>query len=122
MEQKTYPVILTPIAIENVKKFQGDNPEGCLRLGVRGGGCSGFQYNIALDYPKDDDIIYFQEDVQVAIDPNSLSFLKGSTLDYKHELNSQGFQFENPNVVSSCGCNSSFRVVEGGCDAGESAI
>lgn len=116
--EDSVPVTLTSQAIQGVKSFQNGNTDGVLRLGVRGGGCSGFQYAIALDYAKEDDIVYQQEDISVAIDPLSLPYLKGSILDFKNEINNSGFQFENPNVVSSCGCNSSFRVKEGeGCDS-----
>jgi iron-sulfur cluster assembly protein len=117
-------VILTDKAIESVKRFRGDQG-GVLRLGIKGGGCSGFQYALALDHPQDEDIIYEQGDVQIAVSLDAVSLLKGSTLDFKETVEEAGFVFENPNATGGCGCGSSFRVDEQqGCDSstGESPV
>jgi iron-sulfur cluster assembly protein len=85
--------------------------EGGLRLGVKGGGCSGLSYAIGFDsLPRDRDHIFNFEDVRVFIDPKSFVYLKGMTLDYEETLIRQGFNFLNPNSTKSCGCGSSFSV------------
>jgi iron-sulfur cluster assembly protein len=85
--------------------------EGGLRLGVKGGGCSGLSYAVAFDaHPRERDNIFNFEDVRVFIDPKSFVFLKGMTLDYEETLIRQGFNFINPNSTKSCGCGTSFSV------------
>jgi iron-sulfur cluster assembly protein len=83
--------------------------EGGLRLGVQGGGCSGFSYVIRFDsQPRERDRIFQFGDVRVFIDPKSFVYLRGITLDWEDTLMRQGFVFENPNAKKSCGCGSSF--------------
>jgi len=85
--------------------------EGGLRLGVKGGGCSGMSYSITFDaQPRERDNIFNFEDVRVFIDPKSFVYLRGMTLDYEETLMRQGFNFINPNSTRSCGCGSSFSV------------
>ena len=85
--------------------------EGGLRLGVKGGGCSGLSYAIAFDaQPREGDNIFVFDGVRVFIDPKSFVYLKGMTLDYEETLMRQGFMFLNPNSQRSCGCGSSFSV------------
>ncbi|MFB3916483.1 MAG: HesB/IscA family protein [Terriglobales bacterium] len=85
--------------------------EGGLRLGVQGGGCSGFTYGIQFDtHPRERDRIFQFEDVRVFVDPKSFIYLKGITLDYEETLMRQGFVFRNPNASKSCGCGSSFST------------
>ncbi len=85
--------------------------EGGLRLGVKGGGCSGMSYSITFDArPRATDNIFPFEDVRVFIDPKSFVYLRGMTLDYEETLIRQGFNFINPNSSRSCGCGSSFSV------------
>src|ERR671921_2636622 len=106
-------VELTDIAAEKVRAFmQGQTAEGDigLRVGVRGGGCSGFQYSLALDEQRDDDQVFDHEGIKVLVDPASLRYVDGSTVDYTESLMGAGFEVQNPNVVASCGCGSSFRV------------
>ena len=107
-------VNLTDIATEKVKAFldtEGAAQSGAgLRVGVRGGGCSGFQYSLALDEPRDDDQVFEYEGIKVLVDPASLRYVDGSTVDYTESLMGSGFEVQNPNVVASCGCGSSFRV------------
>ena len=108
-------VILTDIAAEKVKAFmEGQSAAGDigLRVGVRGGGCSGFQYALALDERRDDDHVFDTSGIAVLVDPASLRYVEGSTVDYTENFMGSGFEVSNPNVVASCGCGSSFRVAE----------
>jgi iron-sulfur cluster assembly protein len=109
-------VTLTDIAAEKVREFMnGQNAERDavgLRVGVRGGGCSGFQYALALDEKRDDDHVFDSSGIRVLVDPASLRYVEGSTVDFTESFMGSGFEVSNPNVVSSCGCGSSFRVAE----------
>jgi iron-sulfur cluster assembly protein len=108
-------VILTDIAAHKVRDFmagqQAENGVG-LRVGVRGGGCSGFQYALALDEQRDDDHIFETSGIKVLVDPASLQYVDGSTVDFTESFQGSGFEVTNPNVVASCGCGSSFRVAD----------
>jgi iron-sulfur cluster assembly protein len=85
--------------------------EGGLRLGVKGGGCSGLSYSITFDtHPRERDRIFTFGGVRVFVDPKSFIYLHGMTLDYEETLMRQGFNFINPNSSRSCGCGSSFSV------------
>ena len=85
--------------------------QGGLRLGVRGGGCSGLSYNIRFDtQPRERDRIFQFDDVRVFVDPKSFIYLHGMTLDYEETLMHQGFVFKNPNSAKSCGCGTSFSA------------
>ena len=91
----------------------GSDAEGqALRVTVRGGGCSGFQYALALDQPKDDDHVFDHAGVSVVVDKVSMQFVLGSEVDYVDGLQGAGFTVNNPNVVAACGCGSSFQVKE----------
>src|ERR1700761_7883423 len=82
-----------------------------LRLAVTGGGCSGFQYNFALDETRmDDDLVLERDGATVLIDPVSLDFLVGAEIDFTDDLIGQAFKVNNPNATSSCGCGTSFSV------------
>lgn len=81
-----------------------------LRVAVRGGGCSGFQYALAFDSAKADDNVFTVEGVSVVVDKVSMQFVFGSEVDYVEGLQGAGFQVNNPNVVAACGCGSSFQV------------
>ena len=83
-----------------------------LRVGVRGGGCSGFQYQLAFDEQRDGDIVFESHDLKLLVDEESLPFVRGSVIDYEESLQGAGFKVNNPNVVAACGCGSSFRVAE----------
>jgi iron-sulfur cluster assembly protein len=83
-----------------------------LRVGVRGGGCSGFQYQLAFDEQRDNDIVFESQGLKLLVDQESLQFVRGSTIDYEESLQGAGFKVNNPNVVAACGCGSSFRVAE----------
>ena len=81
-----------------------------LRVAVEGGGCSGFQYDIRLDAPADDDLILEGKGQRVLVDPVSLPFLEGAVIDFADELIGARFTIENPNAASSCGCGTSFSI------------
>jgi iron-sulfur cluster assembly accessory protein len=82
-----------------------------LRLAVTGGGCSGFQYNFALDDARmDDDLVVERDGATILIDPVSLDFLKGAEIDFSNDLIGAAFKVNNPNAESSCGCGTSFSV------------
>jgi iron-sulfur cluster assembly accessory protein len=81
-----------------------------LRVAVAGGGCSGFQYDIRLDEPADDDLVLEKEGQRVLVDPVSLPFLSNAVIDFADELIGARFVIENPNATSSCGCGTSFSI------------
>ena len=83
-----------------------------LRVGVRGGGCSGFQYQLAFDEQRENDAVFESQGLKLLVDSESLPFVRGSTIDYEESLQGAGFKVNNPNVVAACGCGSSFRVAE----------
>jgi len=83
-----------------------------LRVGVRGGGCSGFQYQLAFDQQHEGDAVFESHGLRLLVDNESLPFVSGSTIDYEESLQGAGFKVNNPNVVAACGCGSSFRVAE----------
>ena len=84
---------------------------GGLRLGVQGGGCSGLSYAMRLDtQPRDRDKIFEEFGARIFVDPKSLLYLNGTTLEYEETLMRQGFVFQNPNATRSCGCGSSFTA------------
>ncbi len=106
---------VTASAVKRIRAIlanEGISPtEGGLRLGVKGGGCSGMSYSIGFDaHPRERDRIFTFDDVRVFIDPKSFVYLHGMTLDYEETLIRQGFNFINPNSSRSCGCGSSFSV------------
>jgi iron-sulfur cluster assembly protein len=101
---------------EKVHEFlasqQADVTMAGLRVGVRGGGCSGFQYQLAFDEQRDQDAVFESHGLKLLVDRESLPFVSGSTIDYEESLQGAGFKVNNPNVVAACGCGSSFRVAE----------
>ena len=117
----TDAITLSDKAVSKIGELLGsqDDSEGqALRVAVRGGGCSGFQYALAFDRAKDDDHVFEVEGVSVVVDKVSMQFVFGSEVDYVEGLQGAGFQVNNPNVVAACGCGSSFQVKE---DAAERA-
>ena len=103
---------LTESAAKRVREVMGQQPDVAgLRLGVQGGGCSGFTYVIKFDAkPRPRDHVFEFEGAKVFVDPKSLDYLKGMELDYKADLLQQGFALHNPNAKHSCGCGLSFSV------------
>jgi iron-sulfur cluster assembly accessory protein len=83
---------------------------GALRVAVEGGGCSGFQYDIRLDEPAEDDLVLEKDGIRVLIDPVSLPFLADAEIDFSDELIGARFIVNNPNATSSCGCGTSFSI------------
>ena len=110
---KTSPVTFTPSAVAKVKEIMAQQtpvPAG-LRVGVVGGGCSGFQYSMAFETgPGMMDKTFEIDGLKVFVDATSLMYLTGATVDYVETLEGAGFKFENPNVRSTCGCGSSFNT------------
>jgi iron-sulfur cluster assembly protein len=101
---------------EKVREFlasqSADVTMAGLRVGVRGGGCSGFQYQLAFDEQRDDDAVFEDHGLKLLVDQASLPFVHGSVIDYEESLQGAGFKVSNPNVVAACGCGSSFRVAD----------
>ncbi|MEM7126893.1 MAG: iron-sulfur cluster insertion protein ErpA [Chloroflexota bacterium] len=84
-----------------------------LRVFVKGGGCGGMQYGMTFDdNVGEDDLVHEEHGMKVLVDPTSLFYVKGASIDYQDSLMGGGFNIENPNAVSSCGCGSSFRTTE----------
>jgi iron-sulfur cluster insertion protein len=106
------PVTLSARAARRIAEIIKSEPTPTnLRLAVTGGGCSGFQYNFALDDQRmDDDLVIEQGGATVLIDPVSLDFLKGAEIDFSNDLIGAAFKVNNPNAQSSCGCGTSFSV------------
>src|SRR6476619_4971116 len=115
MDTPETAVQLSDKAAGKIKELIGSNhdaSEQALRVAVRGGGCSGFQYALALDQPKSEDRIFDVDGIKIIVDEASLNYVDGSEVDYTESLMGSGFQVNNPNVVASCGCGSSFRIAE----------
>ena len=104
------PPIVTERAFARLAEIGAANEGVALRIAVEGGGCSGFQYEITLDAPADDDLVLDGEGEKVAVDAISLPFLSGATIDFSEELIGARFTIENPNASSSCGCGTSFSM------------
>ena len=102
---------ITPAAVAEIMRLHGqeNKPELFLRVGIVSGGCSGMSYAMAFDdTPQKDDLIYDYDGVTVRLNSEVLSYLKGTTLDYKGGMLGGGFLFDNPNARRSCGCGTSF--------------
>ena len=106
-------VKLTPTAIEMVRKMQAKEGLGAghgMRIGVVGGGCSGFQYSLNFDTQKEGDRVTDFGGMMVLVDEISLPYIAGTTLDYVEGLHGAGFRFDNPRASRTCGCGSSFSA------------
>ena len=104
---------MTDTATTKVQEFLAQNgrPESGLRVRVVGGGCSGFQYQLALDdAAREDDEIYEQNGIKLFVDSRSKLYLDGTQIDYVEDIMGSGFRFNNPNSTGSCGCGESFQV------------
>ncbi|MCA9829777.1 MAG: iron-sulfur cluster insertion protein ErpA [Dehalococcoidia bacterium] len=89
-------------------------PEGALRVFVAGGGCSGYQYGMALARGvEDDDVVFEQLGVRIVVDPESAQYLEGAEIDYVDDIMKSGFSIYNPNATKSCACGSSFQTADG---------
>ena len=109
-------ITLTDKGAEKVEEFLAGQAAVAatagLRVGVRGGGCSGFQYALAFDEQRDEDTVFQDKGIRLLVDRASLPYVKGSVIDFVEGLQGAGFKVENPNVIAACGCGSSFRVAE----------
>ena len=108
-------IILTESAAREIRNIiqqqELDADKVRLRVGVKGGGCSGFSYLLDLtETKKETDEVFEQHGVRVVCDPKSLIYLNGTTVDFRDEIMGRGFVFNNPNATSSCGCGSSFSA------------
>ena len=104
-------ITLTDAAVVQVKELLKSEEAGKgLRLGVKGGGCSGFSYSLTFDFEKERDNILEFEDFKVYLDPKSTIYLKGIQLDHQAGLEGKGFVFSNPNATNTCGCGESFSI------------
>ena len=108
-------VVLTESAAKEIRKIIQDQELDAskvrLRVGVKGGGCSGFSYVLDLtENQKETDEIFEQHGIQIVCDPKSLLYLSGTKIDFRDEIMGRGFVFSNPNASPSCGCGSSFAV------------
>jgi len=115
VDKERSEITLTEAAIQRVRNIiaEGDLANHALRVFVSGGGCSGLQYGMALEKdPRDSDIRITNHGIDVVIDPMSMNYLTGATIDYVDDLMGGGFRIENPNAIASCGCGNSFRTAE----------
>ena len=107
-------IVITARAADEIRRIKTENniPElHGLRLGVKGGGCSGMSYVLAFDEkPRQSDKVFDMEGLTVYVDPKSLFYLSGTTLDFSDGLNARGFVFNNPQATKTCGCGHSFGV------------
>jgi iron-sulfur cluster assembly protein len=124
VERSTHlSLTVTPGAAEKIKELMAEEPDAgsmVLRVAIQGGGCSGFQYGLGFDSAAaEGDHEIELEGVRVVVDPFSVPYLQGATIDFLNGLQESGFKIDNPNAASSCGCGHSFQVEEGA--EGESA-
>jgi iron-sulfur cluster assembly protein len=105
-------VNVTPKAVQKIRQtFEKMGVQGGLRLGVLGGGCTGLSYQFKFDTkPRPTDKVYDFDGVQIFVDPKSIRYLTGMTLDYQESLMQSGFVFDNPNAKKNCGCGTSFSA------------
>ena len=104
------PPKVTERAFARLAEIGAADQGQALRVAVEGGGCSGFQYEIALDEPKEDDLVLEGQGQKVVVDSVSLPFLENATIDFTEELIGARFVIDNPNATSSCGCGTSFSM------------
>lgn len=127
LTEETAVVTLTDAAAAKLRSIMAEKnlSDYGLRVFVQGGGCSGFQYGMTFDNnPRDVDIVFEQAGLRMIVDPRSIDYIAGANIDYVDSLMGGGFQIDNPNAVSTCGCGNSFRTkdengeeVAGGCSS-----
>ena len=109
-------ITFTDKGAEKVHEFlasqNADVQTSGLRVGVRGGGCSGFQYALAFDTERAGDQVFEDRGLRLLVDEQSLPYVRGAIVDYVESLQGAGFKVDNPNVIAACGCGSSFRVAD----------
>lgn len=117
MESVATPLVtISDKAAEKAKSLleSRELPEGALRVFVAGGGCSGYQYGMALARGvEDDDVVFEQLGVRIVVDPESAQYLQGAEIDYVDDIMKSGFSIYNPNATKSCACGSSFQTADG---------
>jgi iron-sulfur cluster assembly protein len=130
MTETQTDITLTEIAAQKLGVIldqKGVKDTHALRVFVKGGGCGGMQYGMTFDGDiQESDEVYTQHGMRVVVDPTSMFYISGASIDYVDNLMGGGFHIENPNAVSSCGCGSSFRTADapegaeagGGCGSG----
>lgn len=107
------PMTVTPAAVEKVQEFASQNEEfqgKSFRVFVEGGGCSGFRYAFVFDDTSDQDTTWELNGVNIVVDPISMQYLRGATVDFVNDLRGSGFVVNNPNASGTCGCGSSFNA------------
>jgi iron-sulfur cluster assembly protein len=110
---ETPALIVTPAAVAKIKELlvARNIPNHALRVFVSGGGCSGLQYGMAFEgNPQEYDTLVEVDGVRLVVDPTSLMYIGGATIDYVDSLMGGGFRIDNPNAVSTCGCGTSFKT------------
>jgi iron-sulfur cluster assembly protein len=109
-------ITLTEKGAEKVREFlaqqDADADVAGLRVGIRGGGCSGFQYQLAFDKQHEGDDVFESHGIKLIVERKVVPYVAGSEVDYVESLQGAGFTVNNPNVVAACGCGSSFRVAD----------
>ena len=107
-------ITLTEKAAKEIRRIFDEHKmpaEGALRVGIKGGGCSGFSYTLGVtDKPAEDDEVFESHGVRLVTDPKSHLYLNGTEIDFRDELLNRGFVFNNPNAKNSCSCGSSFSA------------
>lgn len=107
------PVNLTKGALTELQRIMSEQniaPDHGLRIGVKGGGCSGFSYILGFDMPKEKDEVYEFEGMKVFMEKSHAMYLIGMEVDFVNGLNNRGFTFNNPNATETCGCGTSFNA------------
>lgn len=118
--EETSVLTVTPVAVATIRMLleQRHIPNHALRVFVSGGGCSGMQYGMAFEEaPQDFDKVFEVEGVRLIVDPTSMMYLKGASIDFVDSLMGGGFRIDNPNAVSTCGCGHSFKTQDGEAEA-----
>src|SRR5690554_1310817 len=108
-------ITISEAAVEQINKMMEEQEEEVkyLRVGVKGGGCSGLSYGMGFEAEvSEEDVTFEQNGLQVVIDQESAPILKGLKIDYKQNMMSGGFTIDNPNAIATCGCGSSFRTAQ----------
>jgi len=104
-------ITVTPNAVSKIRKMLAENEQSALRVGIVGGGCSGLSYKFRYDgKERPNDTVMELDGVKILVDPKSMEYLDGMTLDYEETILEQAFRFHNPNAAKSCGCGRSFQV------------
>lgn len=104
------PILFTDKAAEKIREYATDEPGKLLRVAIRGGGCSGFQYALDFDEQRSGEECHEHNGIPYLLDPVSERYLRGTTIDYVSGLTGAGFAFRNPNAKGTCGCGQSYTA------------